>query len=208
MAFVRAVMVGRESLDRQVLLDTFERAGAVDARSHISTGNVSFVVGDAGGSGSGLDGLVDGVESRLEQLLGRPTPVYVRSLDDLVALLDADRFAAAPFDEVHARLVTFCRDRVPTTIELPWEAPNGDWSVFDASERELFGVTRAWPDRQPQDPGGVVQRRLGEPVTTRALGTIERIVARLDSAGTRTNPGREPRVRHARRTGVSRGTSR
>ncbi|MDW3214812.1 MAG: DUF1697 domain-containing protein [Ilumatobacteraceae bacterium] len=174
-AFVRAVMIGREGLHRPVLLEMFERAGATDPVSYISTGNVSFDV-----EPDRLDDVVATVESELERLLGRATPLFVRSLDQLRSLLARDPFADAPFDEVYARLVTFLRPEVPSPLELPMTAPNGDWSVFAATASEVFSVTRAWPDRQPQDPGGVIQRAAGQPVTTRALGTIERLVAKLD----------------------------
>ena len=173
-AFVRAVMIGREGLHRQVLLDMFARAGATDAVSYISTGNVSFSA-DA----IAVATIVDRVEADLEQLLGRPTPLFVRSCDVLVELVAGDPFANAPFDDVYARLVTFFRTAIPASIVLPLRAPNGDWEVFAGGRGEVFSVTRAWPDRQPQDPGGVIQRTAGEPVTTRALATIERIVARL-----------------------------
>ena len=173
-AFVRAVMIGREGLHRDVLLDMFDRAGAVGAVSYITTGNVSFEV-----DRTSLAPVVESVQDDLGVLLGRPTPLYVRSLDELTGLLDDEPFDAAPFDDVYARLVTFFEGPVPDTIELPVDAPNGDWSVFAAMERELLSVTRAWPDRQPQDPGGVIQRLAGEPVTTRTIGTLERIVAKL-----------------------------
>ncbi|MFP5488046.1 MAG: DUF1697 domain-containing protein [Acidimicrobiia bacterium] len=173
-AFVRAVMIGREGLHSHVLLSMFERAGAADPVSYLATGNVSFAV-ESGRVGR----VVAAVEAELEALLGRPTPLFVRALDDLVELVDGDPFAAAPFDDVYARLVTFFVDRVPEALALPMRAPNGDWEVFAAGTGEVFSVTRAWPDRQPQDPGGVIQRAAGEPVTTRALGTIERIVAKL-----------------------------
>lgn len=173
-AFVRAVMIGREGLHREVLLDMFERAGATDAVSHITTGNVSFSA-----EPDRLDRLVAQVGADLAALLGRDTPVFVRSLDELEALLDADPFADEPFDDVYARLVTFFRDQVPTSLALPQRARNDDWVVFAAGRGEVFSVTRAWPDRQPTDPGGVIQRLAGEPATTRALGTLERIVQKL-----------------------------
>ena len=176
-AFVRAVMIGREGLHRTVLLDMFERAGATATRSYISTGNVSFTVDPAR-----LDTVVAAVESDLERLLGRATPLFVRSLDELRAMLADDPFAAEPFDDVYARLVTFFRLAVPTTFELPMTAPTGDWSIFAGTPTEVFSVTRAWPDRQPKDPGGVIQRTTAQLVTTRALGTIERVVAKLDDA--------------------------
>ena len=174
-AFVRAVMIGREGLHRAVLLDMFERAGATDATSYISTGNVSFRTDD-------VEAVTASVEADLEALLGRPTPLYVRSLGELRQLLVGDPFGDAPFDDVYARLVTVFRSEVPPAFEVPVDAKNGDWSIFAAARRELFSVTRAWPDRQPQDPGGAIQRLAGEPVTTRAVGTLERIVAKL--AGT------------------------
>src|SRR5690606_11713646 len=158
----------------EVLLDMFTRGGAADAVSHIATGNVSFCA-DA----LAVATIVGRVEADLEQLLGRPTPLFVRSRDALVELVEGDPFASAPFDDVYARLVTFFHSAVPASIVLPLRAPNGDWEVFAAGRGEVLSVTRAWPDRQPQDPGGVIQRTAGEPVTTRALGTIERIVAKL-----------------------------
>lgn len=173
-AFVRAVMIGREGLHRTMLLDMFERAGAADPVSYISTGNVSFTVAP-----ERLDRVVAVVEAELERLLDRPTPIFVRSLDGLRSVLAGEPFAAAPFDDVYARLVTFFRQGVPASFELPMTAPNGDWTIFACTTTELFSVTRAWPDRRPQDPGGVIQRTAGQPVTTRALGTIERIVTKL-----------------------------
>ncbi len=116
-AFVRAVMIGREGLHRPVLLDMFERAGAADPVSYISTGNVSFTV-----TPERLDDVVVAVEADLARLLGRPTPVFVRLFDDLAALVDSDPFAAAPFDDVDARLVTFFRTAVPASMALPMTA--------------------------------------------------------------------------------------
>lgn len=172
--FVRAVMIGREGLHRHVLLDIVERAGGANAVSYISTGNVSFEIDDAA-----LPEMIEAVEMGIGEVVARPTPVFVRSLDRLRTLVDDDPFSAAPFDEVRARLVTFFRTGVPASLELPMTASNGDRPVFAAGSGEVFSVTQAWPDRQPQDPGGVIQAAAGEPVTTRAVGTIERIVAKL-----------------------------
>jgi uncharacterized protein (DUF1697 family) len=173
-AFVRAVMIGREGLHRQVLLDMFRDAGAEHVVSYLSTGNVSFRI-----DGELVDETIEQVAAALGRLLGRPTPLFVRRLDELVELVDRDPFADAPIVDVYARLVTFLPAVRPHVPDLPMVAPNGDWTVFAAGPAELFSVTRASPDRQPQDPGGVIQRAVGAPVTTRAIGTIERIVATL-----------------------------
>lgn len=172
-AFVRAVMIGREGLHRTVLLDLFERAGAVDPVSYISTGNVSFSPGSAG-----VGTIVERVESGLEALLGRPTPLFVRTVDEIVELLDRDPFTAAPFDDAVAFEVTLVRDRVPSGLTLPVDSPDGRWSVFAADDRHVFSVQRI-VDGTTRSPGGVIARAVGEPVTTRAIGTLERIAAKL-----------------------------
>jgi len=41
-ALIRNVMIGRAGLDRDALLQIFAGAGAMDPRSHLATGNVSF----------------------------------------------------------------------------------------------------------------------------------------------------------------------
>jgi uncharacterized protein (DUF1697 family) len=171
-AFVRNVMIGREGLHRDVLLDMFERAGATDPVSYISTGNVSFSAPP-----DGMGELTDAVEADLERLLGRPTPVFVRTLAALRELVDADPFADPPADPVRDRIVTLFRRRVPASLELPLAAPDGDFVVFGAGPAEVFSVVVDRPDRQPAAPGGYIERHAGEPVTSRAIGTIERIVA-------------------------------
>lgn len=172
-AFVRAVMIGREGLHRDVLLDLFADAGAADATSYISTGNVSFEL-----DRDDLDRFVDAVERSITEVVGRTTEVFVRPLDELVRLYDSDPFAASPFDDAQDLLVIFFRDSVPPSIELPIVSARGDYHVFSAGEREVFAVIRDVDGRR-QSPGGVVERIAGERMTSRAWSTIERIVTKL-----------------------------
>jgi uncharacterized protein (DUF1697 family) len=174
-AFVRAVMIGREGLHREVLIDMFAGAGADDVISYVSTGNVSFSLPP-----EELAPLIDRVEVDLEALLGHPAPIYVRTLAGLRDLLALNLFDHPPFPEVRDRLLTFCPAGSTVRLDLPFAAPNGDWSVFASARDVVFSVTRDWPHRQPQTPGGVLERSIGAPVTTRALSTVERIVARLE----------------------------
>jgi uncharacterized protein (DUF1697 family) len=174
-AFVRAVMIGREGLDRHVLLDMFDLAGATRSTSYISTGNVSFEAPP-----ERVAAIVEQVESDLEHLLGRPTELFVRTLSELGHMRASEPFTPPPFDEPRDRVVTFFRDAVPEQQELPIVSQRGDFSVFLASGREVFSVTREIAGRT-QAPGGVIERLAGERVTTRAWSTIERIVDKLSS---------------------------
>ncbi len=173
-AFVRAVMIGREGLHRDVLLDLVTAAGGHNPVSYISTGNVSFDVTDD----VDLDALVDELERGITDVVGRPTEVFVRRLDELADLHDRQPFSSTPFPEFQDALVIMFRDAVPDRLHLPIESPRGDWVVFDAGPREVFAVNRDVDGRR-QSPGGVVERLAGERMTSRAWSTIERIVSKL-----------------------------
>ncbi len=123
-------MIGREGLHREVLLDMFRRAGATEVVSYISTGNVSFDL-----PADGLDGPVARVERDLGDLLGRPTPVFVRSLDELSAMHAGDPWQRAPYPDAVERTVIFFRDEVPAALPVPYESRRGDFSVFAAGPR-------------------------------------------------------------------------
>jgi uncharacterized protein (DUF1697 family) len=166
-AFIRAIMIGRQGLHREVLLDLFRDAGARHPVSHLATGNVSF-----GARAPDLDEIVGHVEAGLEAIAGRPKRLYVRSLAHLVAMVETDPFAAAPARDVTQREVVFLTGRAPA-LDLPIVTRRADLCVFAASERELFAVSRVEP------PGGVVERLTGEPVTVRAWSTVTRIVRTL-----------------------------
>lgn len=171
--FVRAVMIGRDGLHRQVLLDIVERAGGADAASYLTTGNISFTA-----TPDRLDGIVAGIERGIERVVERPTPVFVRPLDHLVDLLERRPFDAAPHPTPHARLVALVRDRFRDDFEVPIVSPEGDYHVFAVDGGEVFSITIDTGGRV-RDPGGLIERSAGEPVTSRAVGTIEKIVAKL-----------------------------
>ena len=171
--FVRAVMLGRDGLHREVLLDIVERAGGHDAVSYLTTGNVSFRCEPAE-----LDDVISAIELGIERVVERPTPVMVRSLDQLVTLIDRDPFACAPHPTPKAMLVGLVRAGVSATLDLPIDSPNGDYSVFAVDGGEIFSITIDNGGRV-QDPGGKIERLVGEPITTRAWGTITKIAAKL-----------------------------
>ena len=171
--FVRAVMLGRNGLHREVLLDIVERAGGHDAASYLTTGNVSFRCEPAE-----LDDVVATIELGIEQVVERPTPVMVRSLDQLLSLIERNPFATAPHPAPKAMLVGFVRNQIETSLDLPIDSPNGDYSVFAADRGEVFSITIDNGGRV-QDPGGIIERLVGEPLTTRAWGTLAKIAATL-----------------------------
>jgi uncharacterized protein (DUF1697 family) len=171
-AFVRAVMHGRDGLHRPVLVDCFERAGATDVRTYLTTGNVSFVARAAA-----VRGIVGKVEASIGEVVGRRTEVFVRSVDGLLALRALDPFRAPPLTIDHERIVAFL-DHEPS-VALPIWSPSRDFVVFAAGPRALFSVAMKYPDGTSRGSGGLVERATGTRVTSRAWSTVERILAKL-----------------------------
>ena len=90
---VRNVMLGREGLHREVLLGLVDGAGGRDARSHLTTGNLTF---DA--APSQLDGIVRRLEDGIAQVIGHREPVVVREAAWFRDLVASDPFTAFPVD--------------------------------------------------------------------------------------------------------------
>lgn len=158
-------MIGREGLHREVVLDLFREAGAIEPRNHLATGNISFTARSAD-----VQAITRHVEAGVAAIAGRPKPLFVRGLDHLEQLVADDPFRDAPSDGAD-REVIFLPPGTPPTA-LPLLSRSGLTSVFASNGSELFAVGR--PD---EGPGALVERALGVPVTVRAWSTIHKIVA-------------------------------
>lgn len=171
-AFVRAVMVGRGGLTREVLLEAFRTSGAEEPISHLATGNVSFHA-----QRERVTCLAREAEGAIGAVIGRPTPVFVRSLEALQSSVTNSPFASAPIPDPHERCVSFC-DCDLTWLELPITTTRGDALTFAATPGGAYSVTRVI-DGRAGNPGKTLEALLHAPVTTRNWNTVERIVARL-----------------------------
>ena len=169
--FVRNVMIGREGLHRQVLLDLFSDAGAEAPRSYISTGNVSFSATEAE-----LPELISSVEEGIAAVIGRPEEVFVRSIRSLEDLAASDPFVGSPYPETVERTVSFVPPGTDLgALAIPAESRSGRVCMFRATEREVLSAGRRVGGRT-EGAGGLVERKLGCRITSRAWSTILRIV--------------------------------
>jgi uncharacterized protein (DUF1697 family) len=167
-AFIRNVMIGRAGLSRDVLLSIFADAGAVDSRSHLATGNVSF-----DWPGGEIAVLIEETQAGIERTMGRFEPVFVRSVAALRASVESEPFRVAPIADVGHRCVTFTESFA--RVEFPVISVREDAYVFDAIGTDWYSVTRLVGGR-----GGNVNRMIEKALscaaTTRNWNTIERVV--------------------------------
>ncbi len=169
-AFVRAVMHGREGLHKSVLTSIFEEAGAREVRTHLTTGNVSFDAAPAA-----IPTIVERTDRAITEVVGRAIESFVRTIDHLRAIPGREIFANAPFPDAEEEVVSFFH-RPP---ELPWPVPHlvksGRAAIFHVDGREVFSVHRT-VDGHMESGAGLLERASGQRITTRGWSTIEKIL--------------------------------
>lgn len=163
-------MVGREGLHRQVILDTFRKAGATDPVSHLATGNVSFDLDP-----TRIDDLAAKVEDAMTEVVGRDIEVFIRTLDALEAVDAEAIYATAPFEPLH-RLVTYFNEPPAFgSAEIPGLIQKGRTAVLAIDGLDVYSVAREL-DGQIGAPGGILEKLSGQRVTTRAWSTVQKII--------------------------------
>jgi uncharacterized protein (DUF1697 family) len=168
-AFLRNVMIGRANLHAEILLQIFREGGALDPRSHLATGNVSF-----GWTERAMDPLFDSVQPAIADTMGRFEPIFVRSVDSLEASIESHPFRHSPIDDIGHRCVTFT-DTVNAVLELPMISSRNDAFIFANDGPDFFSVTRLI-DGRGGNPNRMLEKALSCAATTRNWNTIERIV--------------------------------
>ncbi|HET7736760.1 MAG TPA: DUF1697 domain-containing protein [Nocardioidaceae bacterium] len=163
---VRNVMLGREGLHREVLLDGFRAAGATDVRNHLTTGNVTFSADEA--EAVGLQ-----AEAAIAEVIGRHEPVILRDLAWLQDFLDDNPFG--PYVEGGRELeVGFLPLHVDVldASALPDPEPT---IVVHVGEREVATARPRQGNRRPHVVP-LLETFTGVKATARSLSTLEKIV--------------------------------
>lgn len=173
-AFVRNVMVGREGLRREILVDLVHEAGGTDVRSHLSTGNLTFDADETAGV------LADRLEAAVRRVIDRDEIVALRPLPWLVSLVDTDPFKGLSPTEWGFE-VAFLRHDAPALD--PSRLGDAQRTVLTrVDDRELFAA-RPMEGVQRPHVNRLLERATGTPATSRGWATLQRIVAsRNDSS--------------------------
>jgi len=167
MGLVRNVMLGREGLDRELLLRLTRDAGGGEPRSFLTTGNLTFTA-----EPDDLDDVVTGLEAGIAGVLGRREIVVVRSMDWLGQLVAEDPFRGYERQDFELE-VCFIPHTAPPIVadDLADSRPT---LLVDVRDRELL---TARPHSRSSLPHGnrLLERATGQPATARAWSTLERI---------------------------------
>lgn len=155
-ALLRAVNVGGIKLPMATLRQLCEDAGFTDVRTYIASGNVVFR------TRMGMAKAKAQLEAALEETMGRPVPVLMRTADELERVLSANPFPDAPTN----RVIVYFFDKALPANSLDTVKHQKDERLHPAG-RELY----------VQYPDGMGQSKLVIPAaatgTGRNLNTIQ-----------------------------------
>ena len=167
-AMLRAVNVGGARIAMADLRAIGTAAGFEDVRTHLNSGNLLFTA-----SVGTPDSFADAVSSALAELVGRPVPVIVRTLEQLrqAAHTAQQLYPAAPDTSV---AVAFLDRPVPDGPPDRLGSFSDERYVIDGDAVHLF-----YPNGQARSKLTlpVIEKRLGVVATARGVRSIRGMVA-------------------------------
>ena len=167
--FVRNVMLGREGLHRQVLIDLVEAAGGTNVRSHLTTGNVTF---DA--PRTRADAVVRRTEAAIAAVVGRHEPVILREIVWLQDVVGGDPFRGYLGGAWELEVGFLPLGVAPID---PGRLPDLERTVLlQLGEREAFTARPREGGRRPHVVS-LLQEATGSRATSRGWSSLEKIAA-------------------------------
>lgn len=163
-AFLRGV--SPMNLKMPALSKALEGAGFSDVKTLLSSGNAVFSARKASEAT-----LQRKAEAAMQQALGTTFVTFVRSIDHLQSLIDADPFATFKLPSNAKRIVTFLHEAPADFPRLPIEFEGA--RILALEGRELFS---AYVPRH-NDPVfmRLIDRHAGKAQTTRTWDTVRKV---------------------------------
>jgi len=163
-AFLRGVMpVNTKSSE---LKRAFEAAGFTNVVTVLASGNVAF---DARAQPNGA--LEKEAEAAMRKALGTAFLTFVRSIEELEALIAADPYRGLRVDPAAKRIVTFVRNPPATKPQLPIE--RHDARLLRFADGMLYSAYLP----TPKGPVfmALIEKAFGKEQTTRTWQTVGRV---------------------------------
>jgi len=171
-AFLRGVNVAGRTIKKDVLVDVFARAGVANARTHIASGNVSF---DAPARLNRRT-LAERLEASLGEAAGYEVPVFVRSCDEVAALLALDAFGGLRLPPEVSPCIIFISKPLPSGLSLPYRSPKSEFDLLHATPGAVFALMYR-RDGRPGNPSAYIEKTYGVKATARFVSAVEKILA-------------------------------
>ena len=170
-ALLRAINVGGHTVRMEQLRSLFEALSLSDVGTFIASGNVLF-----DSSARATARLEQKIERHLEQSLGYEVATFLRSPEELGAIVSHQAFPASALRNAHALWVAFLKAPPTAGASDRLMALAGPTDDFRIHGREIHWLRRA-PSSEALVTGAALERALGAPMTARNITTVRKLAA-------------------------------
>lgn len=171
-AFLRAINVGGHTVKMDRLRALFEEAGMRDVATFIASGNVIF---EAEGKARALERKL---EAHLEEALGYPVGVFIRSPEELAHVATFPAFDAEQVEGAVSRYVAFLGSAPASDVVKAVQEFSTENHLLRIDGRELYWLGNTLLSQSDVDDRAL-GKALGTPMTMRNLNTVRRILAKV-----------------------------
>ena len=168
-AFLRGINVGGRTVKMERLRQIFEELGFHKVRSYINSGNIFF---DSSEEDRSL--LTEKIERHLHSTLGYEVPVFLRTADELQAILEQDPFKDIELNEDKRFCVIFTGDPLNEKLSFPIHSTKNDMDLIAVNKYEAFVTWHILNGRPPS--GKFPDNTLPVRNTTRFFHTLKKIL--------------------------------
>ena len=173
-ALLRAINVGGHTVKMDELRALFESLRLSNVESVIASGNVLFDTRAADPAA-----LESRIEAKLKRALGYDVDTFVRTADDLDAVVAHEPFAAVdPVLPEHIVQVIFTRSAIGADSREKLAALCSPYDDFHAHGREVYWRTRGRSSDSKITPAIFARTKIGVG-TARNITTVRKLAARL-----------------------------
>lgn len=172
-AFLRGMNLGGRRIKNEELRGHFEQMGFAEVATFRASGNVAF--SDPGSDAEGK--LAQRVEAELDERLGYDVPVFLRSIEEVVAIAAQEPFEAKALAASKGKLqVSLLMEKPKAAARKQALALATDDDLLAIEGRELYWLPSGGISESDLDLKGIAAA-LG-PGTIRTMGTIEQIASK------------------------------
>jgi uncharacterized protein (DUF1697 family) len=166
-AFLRAINVGGRNVKMEQLRRIFESVGLTNVETVIASGNVVF-----DSRSRSAPAVEKKLQAKLEAALGFTVATYVRSMEELSAIVAHKPFRRIP--NTATLFIAFAAEETSSETQKKLLAQQGKTDQLSFRAREIYWLclTR-YSDSKFSGPA--LEKLLGMPVTVRNARTVERI---------------------------------
>ena len=172
-AFLRGINVGGNVLIKmEDLRKTLESIKLKNVKTILASGNVVFEATE-----TNPETLTKTIEQKLAKTFGRHIGVILRTMDEIIALIDANPFKIINVTNDTRLYITFLKEKPSKNagLKIPYESPQKNFRILEMTNNSLVSVLTLLPNIGTVDAMNIIEKTYGKKVTTRNWNTIVKI---------------------------------